>query len=219
MHGPNPDVLNPLEHAKNICFIKNAITNPNIICGDFSYFDDDLGERSFDKNVLYLYPFSKDKLIIGKFCAFAGGVRFIMNSANHRLSGLSTYPFEIFEGFREKGEEISTKGFPFKGDTQIGNDVWLGYKSLIMPGVKIGNGSIIAAKSVVSKNIEPYSIVGGNPAKTIKLRFDDKTISVLEKIKWWDWSTDFIYKSRKLITEGNINKLYHFYEEHVLNAK
>jgi len=189
-----------------VCFIKNTVTNPNIIIGDYTYYDDPIDSESFEKNVLYHYPFYKDKLIIGKFCAIARDVKFIMNGANHKMDCFTTFPFSIFgqgwEKVMPKPEEL-----PFKGDTVVQNDVWIGYDSLIMPGINIGNGVIIAARSVVTKNVEPYSIVGGNPARPIRKRFSAELIELLEQAKWWDWPIEEITKQLEVLTSNDEAKL------------
>lgn len=136
MNGPDPFDPHPLPGFPQVCFIKNTVTNPNIVIGDYTYYDDPDGAENFERNVLYHFPFIGDKLVIGKFCALARGVKFIMNGANHKTSGISTYPFYIFG----KGWESAMPApgdLPYKGDTVIGNDVWIGYEALIMPGVKI----------------------------------------------------------------------------------
>ncbi len=166
-------------------FLKNFISRENIIVGDYTYYDDPEGPERFENNVLYHFPFIGDKLIIGKFCAIAKDVKFIMNGANHKISGFSTYPFQIFGQGWEKVMPRPGE-LPFKGDTIVGNDVWIGYDSTIMPGVTIGNGAIIASKSVVTKNVPDYCIVGGNPAQIVKYRFDQTTIVQLLKIAWWN---------------------------------
>ena len=186
MHGPKPSEKYPMKGFPQVGFLKNFITKTNIIVGDYTYYDDTDGPENFEnENILYHYLFTGDKLIIGKFCAIAKDVKFIMNGANHKISGLSTYPFSIFGNGWEK--VIPKPGeLPYKGDTVVGNDVWIGYDAIIMPGVHIGDGSIIAAKSVVTKDVLPYTIVGGNPAKIIKTRFDELTIKKLLDIKWWN---------------------------------
>lgn len=189
-----------------ICFIKNTVKNPKIIIGDYTYYDDPEDSEDFERNVLYHYDFSQDKLIIGKFCALATGIKFIMNGANHRISGFSTYPFNIFGNGWEKVTPENDE-LPYKGDTIIGNDVWIGYESIIMPGVTIGDGAIIAAKSVVVKNVPPYSIVGGNPARIIKQRFSDQTIKALLEIAWWDWDIQKISAHLEQIIAADINAL------------
>ena len=156
--------------------------------------------------MLYHYPFIGDKLVIGKFCAIATGVQFIMNGANHKIAGFSTFPFFIFgNGWEESTPQPGD--LPYKGDTVIGNDVWFGYQALIMPGVKIGNGAIISSRAVVTSDVPAYAIVGGNPAKLIKKRFSDETILALEKLAWWDWSPEKITRNLNAITSANIDAL------------
>ena len=187
-------------------YLKNFITSPNIEVGDYTYYDDPDGPEHFEKNVLYHFDFIGDKLIIGKFCAIAKHVTFIMNGANHKSTGFSTYPFFIFGNGWEKSAP-QPGDLPFKGNTEIGNDVWIGYNATIMPGVKIGNGAIIASKSVVTNDVPAYAVVGGNPAKIIKQRFDDKTINALLSIAWWDWSSDKITAHLDAITQNNLDLL------------
>jgi len=206
LYGANPNDKHPLADFPQICFIKNTVTNPKIIIGDYTYYDDPEDSENFERNVLYHYSFSEDRLIIGKFCALARGVKFIMNGANHQMSGFSTYPFYIFGNGWEKVTP-QPKELPFKGDTVIGHDVWIGYESIIMPGVKIGNGAIIAAKSVVVDDVQPYTIVGGNPAKLIKPRFEAETIKKLLEIAWWNWDVAKISVNMEKIVAGNINDL------------
>ena len=187
-------------------YLKNFITSPNIEVGDYTYYDDPDGPEHFEKNVLYHFDFIGDKLIIGKFCAIAKDVTFIMNGANHQSAGFSNYPFFIFGNGWEKSAP-QPGDLPFKGNTEIGNDVWIGYNATIMPGVKIGNGAIIASKSVVTNDVPAYAVVGGNPAKIIKQRFDDKTINALLSIAWWDWSSDKITAHLDAITQNNLDLL------------
>ncbi|MXP56898.1 Vat family streptogramin A O-acetyltransferase [Pantoea sp. Taur] len=206
MHGPDPSNTHPMEGFPQVCFIKNTIKNPNIIVGDFTYYDDPEDSENFERNVLYHFPFIGDKLIIGKFCAIAKGVQFIMNGANHKLSGFSTFPFYIFGNGWENAMP-QAGDLPYKGDTVIGNDVWIGFDALIMPGVKIGNGAIISSRSVVTSDVPAYTIVGGNPAKIIKKRFPDETISTLEKLAWWNWPVEKITKNIMAIMSNDIEKL------------
>lgn len=206
MHGPNPDNPSPLQGFPQVGFLKNFITRPNIEVGDYTYYDDPDGPEQFEKNVLYHYPFIGDKLIIGRFCAIATGVTFIMNGANHKMSGISTYPFYIFgNGWEHAAPEQGD--LPYKGDTEIGHDVWIGYQATIMAGVKVGHGAIIASKSVVTQDVPPYSIVGGNPAKIIRSRFSNDDINALLAIAWWDWSADKITRNLEHITASNISAL------------
>lgn len=206
MHGPDPSNTHPMEGFPQVCFIKNTIKNPNIIVGDFTYYDDPEDSENFERNVLYHFPFIGDKLIIGKFCAIAKGVQFIMNGANHKLSGFSTFPFYIFGNGWENAMP-QAGDLPYKSDTVIGNDVWIGFDALIMPGVKIGNGAIISSRSVVTSDVPAYTIVGGNPAKIIKKRFPDETIATLEKLAWWNWPVEKITKNITAIMSDDIEKL------------
>jgi virginiamycin A acetyltransferase len=206
LYGANPEEKHPMPGFPQICFIKNTVTHPKIIVGDYTYYDDPEDSENFERNVLYHYSFSKDKLIIGKFCALARNLKFIMNGANHQMSGFSTYPFYIFGNGWEKVTPQDHE-FPFKGDTLVGNDVWIGYESIIMPGVTIGDGAIIAAKSVVVDDVPPYSIVGGNPAKIIKLRFTAETIKTLQEIAWWNWDINKISANLEYITSADLDTL------------
>ncbi|MEQ8553696.1 MAG: CatB-related O-acetyltransferase [Cyclobacteriaceae bacterium] len=198
MTGPNKNHPFPLDGYRRLCFLKNIITNPNIIVGDYTYYDDFENAYNFERNVKYHFDFIGDKLIIGKFCMIASDVTFIMNGANHLTSAVSTYPFAIFGHGWEHA--MDGKDYPNKGDTFIGNDVWIGHKATIMPGVTIGHGAIIATNSTVVKNVEPYSIVGGNPAQLIRRRFDENTISSLLELKWWDWEIEKITRNLKFLT-------------------
>ncbi|MBJ8029045.1 Vat family streptogramin A O-acetyltransferase [Bacillus cereus group sp. N21] len=203
--NPNPNVKYPIESNKSVYFIKNIITKPNIIVGDYSYYDSKDGE-TFEDQVLYHYEIFGDRLVMGKFCCVAPGVTFIMNGANHRMDGFSAYPFNIFgHGWERFTPELSD--LPFKGDTVIGNDVWIGMDATIMPGVKIGDGAIIATKSVVTKDIPPYTIAGGNPAIEIKKRFPDEIINELLEIKWWDLDIKIISENINAIVSGNMEAL------------
>jgi virginiamycin A acetyltransferase len=206
MHGPSPTDPHPMAGFPQVCFIKNTVKNPAIVIGDYTYYDDPENSEDFERNVLYLYPFIGDKLVIGKFCAIARGVRFIMNGANHKLTGLSTYPFGIFgQGWQAA---IPKPGeLKIKGDTVVGNDVWLGYEAVIMPGVKIGNGAIVAAKSVVTHDVPAYGIVGGNPATLIRKRFDEDTIVALQTLAWWDWPVEKITAAIPAIIGADIEAL------------
>jgi virginiamycin A acetyltransferase len=204
--GPDPNRPYPMADQRRVCFIKNFVRSPNIIVGDYSYYDDPVDPEGFERNVLYNYE--SDRLIIGKFCAIATHVKFIMNGANHKLDGISTYPFPIFGNGWETAMDKLIE-LPSRGDTIVGNDVWLGYDSLIMPGINIADGAVIAARSVVVKDIPPYTIAGGNPARPIKQRFSDDAIAQLLQIKWWDWSIDKITRNIHLIMESDIDALSH----------
>jgi virginiamycin A acetyltransferase len=200
---PDPNVIYPIAGVTRTVYLKNIITNPQIIVGDYTYYDDPVDVYNFEKNVLYLFDFIQDKLIIGRFCQIATGVRFIMNGSNHVIHGISTYPFKVFGGSWGEAalEQVS------KGDTIIGSDVWFGNSVTIMPGVKIGSGAIIGANSLITKDIETYTVVGGNPGKIIRKRFTHDIIDLLLKIKWWDWPIAKITDNICLISTGNINGL------------
>ena len=168
MQAPNKDIVFPLKNYDRLCFLKNIIKNPNIIVGDYTYYDDFEDVHNFEKNVKYHFDFTGDQLIIGKFCMIASDVKFIMNGANHLSNAISTYPFSIFGNGWENAME--GKAYPNKGNIEIGNDVWVGANVVILDGVSIGDGAIIAAGAVVTKDIPPYAIAVGNPARVIKYR-------------------------------------------------
>ncbi|WP_415406002.1 Vat family streptogramin A O-acetyltransferase [Sulfurovum sp. CS9] len=206
MTGPNPNDKEPMKNFPQVGYLKNFISNENIIVGDYTYYDDPDGVENFEKNILYHFPFIDDKLIIGKFCAIAKEVKFIMNGANHKDSGFSTYPFFIFGNGWEKAAPKEGE-LPYKGDTVVANDVWIGYGVTIMPGIKIGNGAIIASKSVVTKDVPDYCVVGGNPAKAIKYRFEKEIIDELLEIAWWGWSAEKITQNLEAVTNADIEAL------------
>ncbi len=190
-------------------YLKNVINSPNIIVGDYTMYNDFAKDpTAFEKNnVLYHYPINNDKLIIGKFCSIACGAKFIMTSANHSLESLSTYPFPIFVEEWDLDWKDVTTAWDNKGDIVIGNDVWIGYEAVIMPGVHIGNGAIIGTRAVVTKDVPPYAIVGGVPAKIIKMRFADDVIDKLQNLQWWNWSYDKIKDNINYIQNGNLQML------------
>jgi virginiamycin A acetyltransferase len=176
---PNPDIIFPVKNIDTVIYVKPALKNKNIIVGDFTYFS----EADFESHVTHHYDFYGDKLIIGKFCQIAKGVEFIMNGANHQMNAVSSFPLYIFSGWDQSIPPLEK--MPLKGDTVIGNDVWIGQNTTILPGVHIGDGVMIGANSTVGSDIEPYCIAAGNPAKTIRKRFDDELINIMLKIKWW----------------------------------
>lgn len=206
MHGPDPKSKHPMAGFPQVCYIKNTVDNPKIVIGDYTYYDDPENSEDFERNVLYHFPFVGDKLIIGKFCAIARGVQFMMNGANHAMNGFSTYPFFIFGNGWESAAP-SEGDIPYKGDTVIGNDVWIGYEAVLMPGVKVGDGAIIAAKSVVTKDVPPYTIVAGNPAMVRKTRFSEEVIQELLEIRWWDWDAEKISRNLKAIGTADLENL------------
>lgn len=198
---PNPNLIFPIKNLDSITYVKASVKNPNIIVGDFTYFAD----KDFEKHVTHHYDFIGDKLIIGKFCQIAAGVEFIMNGANHQMNAVSTYPFYIFGTWEQSAPD--KKDLPLKGDTIIGNDVWIGQNVTILPGVHIGDGVIIGANSVVGNNVEPYTIIAGNPAKEIRKRFDPELIEIMEKLKWWDKSIEEINSLIPILTCSDLNKV------------
>ena len=206
MRIPDKDQKFPLANYDRLCFLKNVVKNPNVIIGDYTYYDDFENVENFEKNIKYHFDFIGDKLIIGKFCMIASDVTFIMNGANHLTNSITSYPFAIFG--HDWSDAMEGKSYPTKGDTVIGNDVWIGYNSTIMPGVKIGDGAIIATNSTVTKDVEPYTVVGGNPAKEIRKRFTENEINKLLKIRWWNWSIEKITKNVKKLTDNNIDDLH-----------
>lgn len=206
MFGPNPNAIHPNEAIPSVCYIKNTITRPNIIVGDYTYYDDPIDSEHFENHVTHHYDFNGDRLIIGRFCAIARGVEFIMNGANHPMNGITTYPFYIMGGGWEKSTP-ATDDLPLKGDTVVGNDVWIGQNVTVLPGVHIGDGAIIGANSVVAKDIPVYHIAVGNPCRVVKKRFDDELIDYLLQIKWWDWPAEKIFKNLDALTGGDLEKI------------
>ena len=205
----NPEKIYPRTNNRETVYLKNVIKNPNILVGDFTMYNDFVHDpQQFEKNnVLYHYPINHDKLIIGKFCSIACGAKFLFTSANHTQTSLSTYPFPIF--FEEWGLDVQniTSAWDNKGDIVIGNDVWIGYETVILSGVTIGDGAIIGSRAVVTKDVPPYTIVGGVPAKTIRKRFSDDDIEALQKMKWWDWPIEQIQAHISEIQTGKMEEL------------
>ena len=198
---PNPNTIHPIAGYDKEIYVKPTITNKNIIVGDFTY----IADSEFESHVTHLYEWNDDKLIIGKFCQIASGVEFIMNGANHQMNAVSTFPFYTLEGWEQTPP--SKEDLPLKGDTVIGNDVWIGQNAVILPGVHIGDGAIIGANSVVGSNVEPYTIVAGNPARVIRRRFSDKLIQTMEELKWWDLSIEEINDLIPTLTSSNLEKV------------
>ena len=203
------DKIYPRIGDRETVYLKNVIDNPNIQIGDYTIYNDFVHDpREFLKNnVLYHYPINKDRLIIGKFCSIACGAKFLFNSANHKMASLSTYTFPLF--FEEWGleKENVAQAWDQKGDIIIGNDVWIGYEAVILSGVTIGDGAVIGCRAVVTKDVPPYTIVGGVPAKPIRKRFDEETIKELQKIKWWDWTEEKIAGKIPAIQAGDLEEL------------
>ena len=205
---PDRNKIYPRTNDMQTVYLKNVIENPNIEVGDFTIYNDFVhNPKDFQKNnVLYHYPINNDKLIIGRFCSIACGAKFLMNSANHTLSSLSSYAFPIFYEEWEHGINVK-ESWDNKGDIVIGNDVWIGFEAVVMAGVTIGNGAVIGARAVVAKDVPPYTIVGGIPAKSIRKRFPNNVITSLLSLKWWDWPIEKISASIRHIQSGNIKAL------------
>lgn len=201
---PDADQIHPNPKLKEIVFVKNVITRPNIEIGDYTYYDDPISPEKFEDHVTHHYEFLGDKLIIGKFCSIAKGIEFVMNGANHVMKGISTYPFNIIGGDWAKNIPSMTD-LPLKGDTVVGNDVWFGQNVTVMPGIKIGDGAIIGANSVVTKDVPAYAIVGGNPIQIIRYRYNDETIALLEKLAWWDRDTSWMTKHLSQLTTKKLD--------------
>lgn len=199
----------PRTGDKQTIYLNAVIKDPQIKVGDYTIYNDFVADPLlFEKNnVLYHYPIHREELIIGKFCSIACGTKFLFNCANHTLKSLSTYTFPLFYEEWELEKSNITTAWNNKGDIVIGNDVWIGYEAVIMAGVHIGDGAIIAARAVVTKDVPPYTIVGGTPAKEIRKRFDAEVIEQLLILKWWDWSTDKIHQCLPYIAEGKLDEL------------
>lgn len=206
-NAPSPNSRHPLGHTDRVVFLKAVVSGSNISVGDYSYYDDPVAPEAFqENNVLYHFDFVGDRLDIGKFCALASGTTFIMNGANHRLDGPSTFPFPIFGGAWAEHMDLLAN-LPLKGDTTVGHDVWFGYESTVMPGVTIGHGAIVAAKAVVTKDVPPYAMVAGNPARVVGMRFDEETVERLLRVGWWDWPIEQITLNVRAIMAGDVAAL------------
>ncbi len=204
---PDPNEVFPNEYGTS-CFIKNVVHAPNIEIGDYTYYDDDTDPTGFERrNVLFNYPEFGDRLVIGKFCAIAQGTTFIMGPANHRIGSATTYPFNVFGGAWRAVTPEHMSQLPRKGDTVVGSDVWLGRECVVMPGVKIGDGAIVAAYSVVTRDVEPYTLVGGNPARFIKNRFDAELTELLLRFRWWDFPGDELVRWLPVLCDENLEHL------------
>lgn len=213
--SPDPTTLHPLPAYDRVVFLKPLITSPNIAVGEYTYYDDPDGATEFERrNVLYAY--GSERLVIGRYCALATGIRFLMAGAEHPTMGPSTYPFTMFGGrWAEETLDIVTS-MPSRGDTVVGNDVWFGYGVTVMPGVRIGDGAVIAAGAVVTADVPPYTIVGGNPARPIRQRFDDADIERLRRAAWWDWPSDLVTEHARTIMAGTPSDIARIAADHAL---
>jgi len=195
-------------NATESVYLKSVVNDPNIIVGDFTFYNDFVNDpRDFEKNnVLYHYPLcNKERLIIGKYCSIACGAKFMFTGGNHTMKSLSTYPFPVFPDEWDLDEWNVSQAWDNKGDIVIGNDVWIGYEAVIMQGVTIGDGAIIGTRALITKDVPPYTIVGGNPAKVIRKRFDEDTINLLIQLQWWNWSPEKVQKHLNQIMNGEIS--------------
>ena len=204
---PNPDTLHPIPGYEKEIYVKPTITNPNILVGEFTY----IADKEFESHVTHFYPWSRDRLIIGKFCQIAAGVEFVMNDANHQMNAATTFPFYTLEGWDM--EAPATADMPFKGDTVIGNDVWIGQNAVILPGAHIGDGAIIGANSVVGCDVAPYTIVIGNPARLLRHRFDEELTELLLRFKWWDRRIEEINALIPVLTSSELETVRAFLKE------
>ena len=204
---PDPNVIFPNEYGTT-CFLKNVITAPNVSVGDYTYYDDPEDPTGFEQNnLLYNWPEFGEKLIIGKFCCIGSGARFLMGPANHRMASVTAYPFAVFGGAWEEAAPPHLAQLPRKGDTVVGNDVWLGRECLILPGVRIGDGAIVGARAVVTRDVAPYEIVGGNPARPLRKRFDEELIELLLELRWWDREGEELVRLIPLLCDPDLARV------------
>jgi virginiamycin A acetyltransferase len=204
--APDPMQLHPLEGQKRVVFLKPLVKDPKIEVGEYSYYDDPDDPLAFEREA-FLYGYGPERLIIGRFCAIASGVRFLMSGGNHADLGPSTFPFGIFGGIWADTTMDLVMSAPSRGDTVVGHDVWLGYRALVMPGVNIGHGAVVAAASVVTSDVPPYAIVGGNPARVLRMRFDEEEVKRLLRAAWWDWPVELITEHARTIMAGQPSEL------------
>lgn len=198
---PDPGKEFPIPGVSSVTLVKPTVKNPNIIVGDFTYFSD----VDFESHVTHHYEFNGDRLIIGKFCQIAAGVEFVMSGANHQMNAVSTFPFYIFEGWEQEAPPMSE--MPLRGDTVVGNDVWIGQNATILPGVHIGDGAVIGLNSVVGCDVPPYTVVAGNPARTLRKRFDDELTDLMLKLRWWDRSIEEINELIPILSCSDLERM------------
>ena len=204
--APDPTRLHPVAGQHRVVFLKPLVSNPNIEVGDYSYYDDPNDPLAFERDAV-LYAYGPERLIIGRYCAIASGVRFLLPGANHADLGPSTFPFGIFGSpWAERTMDL-VMGAPSRGDTVIGNDVWLGYQALVLPGVTVGHGAVVAAASVVTADVEPYTVVAGNPARVVKRRFEEEDVGRLLRAAWWDWPVELVTEHTRVIMASEPTEL------------
>lgn len=206
---PDSNLIYPRSFDHQMVYLKNVITDPNVTVGDYTIYNDFVNDPvDFQKkNILYHYPINHERLIIGKFCSIACGAKFMFTCGNHTMKSLANYSFPIFFDEWELDNRKITEAWDNKGDIVIGNDVWIGYEAIIMQGVTVGDGAVIGSRAVVTKDVPPYTIVGGVPAKPIRKRFDDAVVDRLTELKWWDWPAEKIRENIEHIQHGEINAL------------
>ncbi|WP_197320690.1 CatB-related O-acetyltransferase [Saccharomonospora sp. NB11] len=216
--SPDPMTIHPLRQHERVVFLKPLVSSPTVVVGDYTYYDDPEHATEFGtRNVLYAY--GPERLVIGKYCAIASGTTFLMAGAEHPTMGVSTYPFTMFGGqWAERTLDLVTD-MPSRGDTVVGNDVWFGYGATVLPGVRIGDGAIVAAGAVVTADVPPYTIVGGNPAKPIRSRFDDADVELLLRAAWWDWPVDLVTRHARTIMAGTPADVARVAAEHGLEKR
>ena len=201
--------LYPRSQGHSTVYLQNVVTDPSIQVGEYTIYDDIVNDpRDFQRNnVLYHYPVNRERLVIGKFCSIACGARFLFNSANHALGPLTTYPFPLF--FEEWDLDVArlADAWDNKGDIVVGSDVWIGYEAVILAGVTIGDGAIIGSRAVVTKDVPPYTIVGGVPARPIRLRFPRETVDRLLAQRWWDWPEEKLKAALPALQAGDLDRL------------
>jgi virginiamycin A acetyltransferase len=203
--APDPKVLHPVEGQDRVVYLRPLVTDPRIEVGEYTYYDDPDDALAFERKAV-LYAYGPERLIIGRYCAIASGVRFVMPGANHADLGPSTFPFGIFGPPWDVTMDL-VMGAPSRGDTVVGNDVWLGYQALVLPGVTIGHGAVVAAASVVASDVPPYAIVGGNPARVIRQRYGDEDVERLLRAAWWDWPVELVTENARTIMSGTPEEL------------
>ncbi len=209
MSAPDPDKPYPLSAHPRVGLLKPLVDHPRIEIGDFTYYDDPDGPEGFvERCVLYHYEFTGDRLVIGRYCAIAAAATFVMNGANHAMGGFSTFPFSIFPGtWQKKGFDPKALEDGNRGDTIVGNDVWIGTRATILPGVRIGDGAIIGAHAVVGADVPAYAVAVGNPAQVVRMRFDAETVARLIEVAWWNWPVDKVTRNLDAITGADIDRL------------
>lgn len=205
---PDPTVRHPLPGHPRVVFLKAVVDQPNIVVGDYAYYDDPVEpERFVEKCVLHHYPFVGDRLVIGAYAAIATGVTFLMNGANHAMGGFSTFPFAIFGGAFAAASPPGALDGLSRGDTIVGPDVWIGHEAMILPGVTIGAGAVVAARAVVSRDVPPYAVVAGNPARVVRRRFSEETVERLLALAWWDWPAERVAEAIPAIVGADVGAL------------